>query len=367
MSINEDEKSPFWFVTFVGADGAKKRRSTKVPVKGGLFRGEHLSAAQARKRALIVGAQIAKEACEQYVSLDNRSVRAFLQEYVARCASRLRPQSLKNMRRACELFASWLGSRADAPLRMVSRADAKAFMEWLAQEMRASTVVRYLGCLKVAFEDALDSEVLVRNPFRNLRVPKDAPGVAVQREAFTLEELRFLVANLPEEWSSAVRCCFETFGQRLGDIVALRWGQFDWEQRVVRFVTQKTGRVLAQPMRASFYAWARARWEAAGCPADALLHPTLARLSSPSQDFTSLLRAFGIGYDSAPQSGKRKRLHSKSFHCIRASAATLLQASGVAQGVAMKLVGHSSEAIHELYVKPDAALLREAAELAPEL
>ncbi len=367
FSINEDAKSPFWFVSFVGPDGAQKRRSTKVPVAGGLFRGERLSATQAKKRAFLVAADIVSKAFSDFVPLDNRSVRSFLDEYIQRSQRRLRLQSLRNLRRACDLFLSWLGRRADSPLRLVSRADVKAFSEARASEVRVSTVMRDLGCLRTAFEDAFDSEIIPRNPFRNLRVPRSQDDDSSRRQAFSLDELRFLIAHLPDEWSSAVRCSFETFGQRLGDVLSLRWSQFDWDRRVVRFVTQKTGRVLEQPMRDSFYRWAFDRWVDAGRPADALLHPSLARLSSPSQEFTSLLRAFGIGEDSLPQGGRRRRLHSKSFHSIRASAATLLQASGVAQGVAMKLVGHSSEAIHEVYVRPDAQLLRSAAERLPEL
>lgn len=65
--------------------------------------------------------------------------------------------------------------------------------------------------------------------------------------------------------------------------------------------------------------------------------------------------------------GKRHSLHSKSFHSIRATAATFLQSAGVAQGMAIKLVGHDSESIHEVYVKPDAELLRRAAEVLPEI
>lgn len=332
-----------------------------------MFKGERLSAAQAKKRAMLVGADIARAANEDFVAQDNRSVRSFLDGYVQRSVRRLRPQSLRNMRRACSLFLGWLGAKADLPLRSISRLDAKLFVESRCADVRSSTVVRDAGCLRTAFEDALDSEIIARNPFHNIRVPRGNAQEEQKREAFTLDELRFLVEHLPDEWSSAVRCAFETFGQRLGDILSLRWEQFDWERAVVRFVTQKTGRVLEQPMRASFFAWARARWEAAGCPQDALVHPQLARLSSPSQEFTHFLRIFGIGQDSAPQDGRRRRLHNKSFHSIRASAATLLQSSGVAQGVAMKLVGHSSEAIHELYVKPDAALLRKASESLPEL
>ena len=88
---------------------------------------------------------------------------------------------------------------------------------------------------------------------------------------------------------------------------------------------------------------------------------------SVSYEFTQLLRAHGIGVQQGRLEGKRQSLHSKSFHSIRATAATFLQSAGVAQGMAMKLVGHDSESIHEVYVRPDAVLLRQAAEALPEL
>lgn len=368
VSVNEDTKSPYWMATFRGADGKMKRRSTRVPVDGGMFQGERLTRAQAKKRALIVGAMIAQEAAEEYVSHDNTPVRAFLDEYIARVGKRLRPQSVANIRSARDRFCEWLGRRADEPLRLVSRKDAKEYMEFRREQIRCSSVTRELGCLKTAFEDAVDSEMIDRNPWRNLRVPQDQGAEKHRREAFTLEELRYIIDKFPPEWSSAVRCSYETFGQRLGDVLSLRWGQFDWVRRVVRFTTGKTGRELEQPMRAGFYAWARERYEAAGCDDGALLHPRLAGCSgSVSYEFTQLLRAHGIGVQQGRLEGKRQSLHSKSFHSIRATAATFLQSAGVAQGMAMKLVGHDSEAIHEVYVKPDAVLLRQAAETLPEI
>lgn len=368
VSINKAVNSPFWMVSFRSADGKQKRRSTKVPVEGGVFMGERLSAAQAKKRALVVGAQIARDAALEYEAHDNTSVRVFLDRFLLRACRRLRPQSVANIRSARDRFCEWLGRRADEPLRLVSRRDAKEYMEFRREQIRCSSVVRELGCLKTAFEDAVDSELIVRNPWRNLRVPQDVGAEKHRREAFTLEELRYIVEKFPPEWSSAVRCSYETFGQRLGDVLALRWGQFDWVRRVVCLTTGKTGRVLEQPMRDGFYEWARARYEEAGCDDGALLHPRLAGVGGgASYEFTQLLRAHGIGVQQGRLAGKRQRLHSKSFHSIRATAATFLQAAGVAQGMAMRLVGHDSESIHEVYVRPDAVLLRRAAEGLPEL
>lgn len=90
-----------------------------------------------------------------------------------------------------------------------------------------------------------------------------------------------MIATFPPEWSSAVRCCLETFGQRLGDILSLRWEQFDFENRVVNITTGKTGKTLVQPMRQGFVEWANKM------KSKNLLHPRLAM--SDFDDLYSLM------------------------------------------------------------------------------
>lgn len=368
ISINKAKNSPFWMVSFRGPDGAQKRRSTKVPVAGGMFEGERLSAKQAEKRALMVGMKIAEAENAEFEQFNNISVRDFLRDYLRRAAKRLTDSSTQNNRYAFDLLIAWLGKRADEPLRLLTRHDAKCYMEERRTQVRASTLSREIGCYKTAFNDAFDSEIINRNPWLNLKIPSERAAERQPAEAFTLEELQLLIEKLPPEWSSAVRCSFETFGQRLGDIKTLRWKQFDWEARVVRFVTAKTGREMAQPMRPSFYAWARAQYEKNGCCDEAFVHPRLARsTSSLSQEFGSLMDALEIGTRREAPGGNRVGLRTKTFHSVRRAAATLLHSAGVSQSMAMKLVGHSSEAIHSVYVKPNIDQMREVAEKLPEL
>lgn len=206
ISINKEKTSPYWMVSFIGADGKQKRRSTKVLVAGGLFEGENLTRAQAEKRALIVGAQIACTETQNYTSRDNTTVNDFLTRYLRSAGKRLTLQSVRNIRSACTKFTTWLGKRADEPLRLVTRQDAKDFMEARREEVRCGSVIRELGCLKAAFEDALDSEIITKNPFRKLTVPKDRGSEKNTKEAFTIDELQYIIDHFPAEWSSAVRC-----------------------------------------------------------------------------------------------------------------------------------------------------------------
>lgn len=60
-------------------------------------------------------------------------------------------------------------------------------------------------------------------------------------------------------------------------------------------------------------------------------------------------------------------MNSKTFHSIRTTCATLIQAAGVSEGVAMKLVGHDRATIHAGYMRIDVGQLRKVAESLEEL
>ena len=50
FSVFSDAKSPFWLAQLVLPDGKRLKKSTKVPVDGGLFKGEKLTREQAKNR-----------------------------------------------------------------------------------------------------------------------------------------------------------------------------------------------------------------------------------------------------------------------------------------------------------------------------
>ena len=368
--VCRDAKSPFWMAQWCDGRGRRRRKSTKVPVDGGPFGSELLTRAQAKKRALLVAQAIARAAEQEYLAADNRTVREVCELMLAGKLGRVAQATYDNARTDYKQFLAWLGARADEPIRFITRADVKDWVLARRAEVRAKTVQKALTALRAAFEWAVDAEIIVRNPCVGIKVAPDGKDEKVVHDAFTHEEVRLLVEKLPEEWSAAVRCCVGTYGQRLGDVLALRWEQFDWGARVVRMVTGKTGRVLVQPMQEWFYALARGRYEAAqaaGGEAAEWVMPRLRRHSNPSPEFTQLVRLHGIGLVGRDAGGRRRMWHSKTFHSLRATVATMLQSAGVSQGFAMELVGHESADVHAVYIRPSAEQLRLAAGMLPPL
>lgn len=363
ITINTDPKSAFWYVSFIAPGERQRRKSTKVPVEGGIFRGERLSVTQAKRRALIEGTKIAEEDCLKVQEKNNPSLRSFLQDYYNRRRAYVAFATAVNMdgayRRLCEI----LGRRADLPIDEIKRDDAKRFVEARRIEVRSKSVKKDISCIRAAFNDALDEELILRNPFSRIKIEPDTSEEELKHEAFSLDEIRFMIEKFPERWSRAVRCSFETYGQRLGDVLSLKWGQFDFLARVVRIKTGKTGKELEQPMRDDFYQWALTHRGGD----DEFVMPDLAKAGNPSAEFGAMLRFYQIGITSEESRGKRRKFNSKSFHSIRATCATLLQSSGVSMAMSMRLVGHDSEDIHKVYVRPDADQLRQAANSLPEL
>lgn len=356
ISINKDKKSPFWMVTFTDSRGHQRRRSTKVPVAGGEFEGTRISAKTAEKLAYRRGVEIAcaKEAKDE--QQNNISVRDHFTHFLQRSIGKVTESTIYNARTTYKQFFAFLGARADEPLAEVNKAQIKDFVAARRNKARYSTVRKDLSAVSAAFLDAVDSEIISRNPCAGIKVKQDTPEEKIVKEAFTMEEVTRMIAELPEEWSSAVRCCFESYGQRLSDILGLDWSGFDWKARCLHMITRKAGHVLVLPMRPNFYAWAREKWEKAGRPKEGLLHPQIAtRGRQASAEFGSLIELLGIS----------KRGHhghrNKTFHCLRATCATLMHAEGISETMAMKLVGHKSKTVHAVYVKPTLDQLRQAA------
>lgn len=318
----------------------------------------------------MIAFQLAQAAEESYSAHDNTTMRQLCNTMLAGKLGRVSACTYDNARTDYTQFLRWLGKRADEPARFITRADLKAWIVERRAEVRHATVVKALGVIRSAFAYAVDAEIISTNPATGLKVPSDSRDEKIVHEAFTLEEVQLLIDKLPEEWSSAVRCCIGTYGQRLSDILNLQWSAFDWENRTVNLITGKTARELRQPMQDSFYAWAKERYlesKAKGGDSAIWVHPTLRHRSTPSYEFTTLVRLHGIGLIGKGLAGSRRTWHSKTFHSLRATVATMLQASGVSQGMAMELVGHDSAAVHAAYIRPNADQLRAAAAQLPQL
>ncbi|MEG1260893.1 MAG: hypothetical protein RSD44_08140, partial [Akkermansia sp.] len=143
VSINKDSKSKFWFVSFIIQGGSRKRRSTKVPVNGGMFGSEKLSAKQAENRALIEGHKVAEKESQKKEEFNDISLRAFLSDYLERRKEYVSKTTHINQRSAFNKLCDFLGRRANESIRLVPRIDAKRFAKTRRKHGRRSLHTPY--------------------------------------------------------------------------------------------------------------------------------------------------------------------------------------------------------------------------------
>lgn len=358
-----------WYATWRNG-GSVRTRATKVPIRGGVINGIKETPSQARSRAQIIAdgyeaadkegvhaikvkATIATLANE--VSKEVPSVKRFLSDYIASRVGQLSNGTLVNSKTAFKLFLEHLGRKASMPVSSVKRSDVKDFVNEQVKHVRKKTVQKYMTSLSPAFMSALDSEIIDKNPFFRIKVPDSQVFEDTEKEAFTIEEVTRMLQELPSEWKSMVIFSLYTGGQRLGDMASLSWEQVDVENGMVVLRTAKTKRPMRIPIVATLAEHIKTLSRDGG-----YVHPVAARRYERngsaylSEQFRKELEYSGIVPKFKSTSGSRARAFSpKSFHCLRATAATLLHISGVDAALAREVVGHDSKRAHQLYIRPD--------------
>ena len=265
-------------------------------------------------------------------------------------------QNRSNAARAFRLFLLYFGSAAMQRLDRVTREQVQGFIEQQAQRVRSSTVSRYLQSLSALFNVAVESGLLVKNPCRGCRVPREQAGVFAPREAFTPAEIARMLRELPRVWADMVLVCLGTGGQRIGDCACLLWESVDFERGAIRLVTDKTGAVIENPIVEPLGSRLRVLWEEReeGSP---YVFPAMARRynrsrGSLSVEFVALLKGLGIaGEMTGGSTGDRRSVSTKSFHGLRRAAVSLMRDAGASADMSRAIVGHESEAVERSYYR----------------
>ncbi len=235
----------------------------------------------------------------------------------------------------------------------------------------ARTVNNRLKILRIPFKRAMDAGHLDRNP-AVMTKPFKLKNEGV-RNAFTLAEIEAVLEKATPPWRWFIICGLYC-GQRLGDIVNLRWNQIDTEKRVIRFLQGKTGNRTEVPIVQS-------------------LLDAIAELSTPTKsddfvwpDYAELYRETGATrlskqfhailvdcalaepwQDLGGEGKHSRKLNRLSFHSLRHSFVSLLKSAGASEAVAMALAGHSTKAISQVYTHLGAETLRPWMEKLPTL
>ncbi len=286
-----------------------------------------------------------------------------VREYFAQHEKRCRDKGLKYASTSLKTFLRLMPQCADLPLDGVSRAMAEDYVEKALDEVSGSTVDRRLEDLSACYNQAIKEELIDRNPFRGVRVPKWEMQPH-ERQPFTREDLRIIFDTFGGEWPDMVAACLLLGGQRLGDIARLSWAQIDFPSNLVKLTSKKTNRPMLKPIVLPLKRILERRKKAIGESSEYVFPYAFARVmcaggktSKLSIEFGNLCRQAGISVKmESPSSGKTKvhKLTDKTFHSLRTTATTFLLDAGTPPELVRYIVGHDDPEIERRhYYKPN--------------
>ena len=399
-SIYRDDRSPFWtacFAAYVGQQ-AKQLKKTTATADKELAKLIAVKFEEAGRGALNVEKvkafladipdlrteRAARRAFDDVLrlitgtGLESRTTRSFVEGWKERTRGEVAHATWQRYDAVASSFLESLGGKADQDIGQVRQEDIARFRDGEARRVSTSTVNLSLKILRVLFAAAESSRVVSRNEAKHVSLLKKR-GKAAVRRAFTLEELKLILAACNDEWRSLVLFGFYS-GGRLGDLATLTWENIDLERSELRYESAKTGRVvlvpLATPLREHIE-----RLPAGDNPKQPLhtrafdVVTQQGRVGSLSNEFYEVLVSAGLAKarshkrekgEKSRRDGKRKP-SEVSFHALRHSAVTMLKMAGVGEAVAMDLVGHDSAEISRHYTHVDHATKLDAVNRLPVL
>lgn len=319
------------------------------------------------------------------VTVANDSLRGFLKQWLAESKD-LSPVTLKTYRDVMERFCLYLNADDQRPLLKDIRPDAiAAFLRDKRATTSTPTARLYRKIVSAFFSYAVDNRVLQLNPVpssRSLKLTKESESV---RRAFTLQEMKTLYEMAPDDFWRYMLLAGFYMGQRMGDLVTLPWGAVDFEHKVIRLTTSKTGKTLTIPLRAELGAFLQDLRANRGKvkPADPIWPEQCKRYEEfgsgqfSNEFYDSVLLPAGLVVKRSKHAKKDKegnkilkrgrQVNSISFHCLRHTFVSLLKISGGSQAVAKELAGHSSDAVSDLYTHVPEEALSKAINMLPEV
>ena len=374
-------KSPYWYCSFYGADGARKFKSTKTRDRkealqicvrweqaAGQARAGSLTAAQARRVLAEMVLLSSGEALTSY------TVEGWLNEWLENKTGSASANTMLRYRQVIRDFLGSMGTRAKSSLASVNPGDIVTFRDALRKDGRAVSTCNMVvkKVLSVPFEQARRMGYITTNPVSAVDLLKDkSESRKSGREPFTQKEVVRLIAAAGDksDWKGAILLAATT-GLRLGDIANVVWASIDQKAGLLHVETEKTGAVVALPMHPDFVTWLDGRPCGIG---KAPIFPNLAGvriggctgLSAQFRDIIKKTKITGRVVEARGTAGRTR--HSKGFHSLRHTFISALANADVPSDIRQKLAGHADAKVHAGYTHHEIETLREAVKKLPRL
>jgi integrase len=309
--------------------------------------------------------------------LYHATVRKFFTDWLGGKQAEMSPGSHKRYKTAVDKLLVFLGDRADRDIAYIHKRDIAALRDKTATELSPATANTDLKILRAAFRQAVVDGLRLDNPASAVAILDERRDAATARRPFEESELKKLLTHVKGEWRGLVLGGLYT-GQRLGDLAALTRRHVDFDQELLKFRSQKTGRDMVIPIAAPFLDYLKKHipTEADG-PFFPKAYATKQEADGESRmlsaEFHRLLVEAGLAKP-RPKDKNSERGHSVkrtvselSFHSLRHNTTSWLKRAGVPESVVRDIIGHESELVSREYTHIDDDTKRKAIRKLPIL
>lgn len=392
--IWQSPNSSFWQAGFADANGRRRNRSTKVRIKGSTPTERQQNQRQALKiadsfeeaaRTRKTVTHTRKTIMELSEELNGhriieKSLVAYLEDWLERKTPTVTRSTLEAYKAAVDSFVEFMAETGmdQCDLIQVSRDHIIKHRNSLALRLAPKTVNRHIRIIRSAFTEAKRDSLIPENPAEFVDAVKSRREVA--RRPFTSSELQQLLAVADDEWRSMILFGFYT-GLRIGDIVNLDWTNIDTKRGIIQVTTRKTGKTINAPICGPL----NDHISELQCSDDPTqpLHPRLqakfaksGRANGICNEFADLLYEAGLREskvshrkkaENEVETGRSRKVHQLSFHCLRNTFITMLHEAGVAPAVVKEVVGHDSQSVHDGYIGVGQQALASAVSKLPKI
>src|SRR6266566_8773294 len=373
-------RSPYWIASFTAADGRRLKRSTKTtdPEVAKQTAAEWESIGKAGRAGRLFESQCRKVIADLYEkatgsALAFHSARSWLTEWLEEKKVSISPRTKLKYEQIVREFLDHLKEKADAPINGIVDGDLISFRNSLARAGHsASTVNGALKVLRSPFHLAHRKGYVAADPCVGVGLIDDEADI--EKDVFTPEQIRALVAEAQGDWKGVILCGYYT-GLRLKDVTELKWESVDAGLTKLELVPRKTrrkkrNRKVVLPLHPVFAAWLKKQTRGIG---KAPVFPSLAGKSGGGKSglssmFRRIMERAGIqGRILRERNGEGRSQSSLSFHSLRHSFNSALADADVAQEIRMQLTGHASASMNEVYTHTELEPLRRAIAKLPRI
>ncbi|MFD2275114.1 tyrosine-type recombinase/integrase [Rubritalea spongiae] len=370
-----------WYAGWKNQDGKRVNRSTGLRNTQGNRRkaqkmADEFEDASKNMRAARKVREVISEFHQELTGQEiaTRNVRQYCDQFINMKRGEVSESTIGHYTNAFNTFCEWLGGRAQEDINNVRREDVASYRNHLLESVSASTASKKVKAARAMFRAAMTEGLILEDPTLELKLGVGKHAKAGNKRAFTIVELKKILAEAHGEWKSMVLFGLYT-GQRLGDLSTLRWSAIDLERGEVRIITRKTGAYVVVPMSTAL----RAHIESLefGDDPEGFIHPELGDIydnkssTTLSNQFSGILARCGLREPvrhSSKEVGRdaKRQASTVGFHSLRYTAISLLHDAGIPEATVKNWVGHESSEVHKGYIKTDRESLQRASDALPE-